>query len=103
MIKISPLISIFLGGDEVLSFCGISRIVETLPVIISPFKPSPLVAAITKSPFSYTRLTDNPSIFGSIEKSKSVSFKDKNLLIFLIKLSTSSLVIALSNESILVG
>ena len=42
-------------------------IVDTLLVIISPLNPSPLVAATVNWPFSYIRLTDKPSIFGSIE------------------------------------
>ena len=39
--------------------------VLTLWVIFSPTTPSPLVAALTNLPCSYSRETDKPSIFNS--------------------------------------
>ena len=47
------------------SFSGIARIVRTLDVISSPVVPSPRVAALTKTPFSYRILTARPSSFSS--------------------------------------
>ena len=47
------------------SFCGRFRNVLKFSVTSSPTVPSPLVAPRTKTPFSYSKDMDSPSIFGS--------------------------------------
>ena len=47
------------------NFLGMFFIVFRFSVTSSPTSPFPLVAPLTNSPFLYSRLTDNPSIFVS--------------------------------------
>ena len=61
----SPRTSKISGGSN--NFFGISSIVAKFSVIFSPKVPSPLDKPKTKSPFSYLKVDDIPSILFSDE------------------------------------
>jgi hypothetical protein len=57
------------GGSSPSATCiliEIALIVFRFGVTFSPRKPSPRVAPRTNAPFSYRRLIERPSIFGSV-------------------------------------
>ena len=92
LIKISPLTSMN-SGYSFFNLWGISLIVLILFVTISPVVPSPLVTPFNNIPLWYDSEIDNPSILGShINSNGILFFKDKNLLVLLIKSSISLMV-----------
>jgi len=72
--------------------------VRTLLVISSPVSPSPRVAALIKTPFSYNKLIAKPSSFTSQQYAISSSIFNLSRT-RLSKTKTSSVLNALSNDS----
>ena len=70
--KTSPRISMRSGKGGV-SLRGRDGMVSKLAVTSSPSAPSPRVAPLMKTPFSYSRLIESPSIFGSPTKASAPS------------------------------
>ena len=80
---------------------GTPLIVLMFSVISSPNNPLPLVAATVSSPFSYNKLADKPSIFGSATYSITVlSLIIRKFFIPSFHETTSSLFFAFCMESI---
>ena len=62
---ISPRTSMTAGGASIRSVRGTCSTVRTFAVMSSPIRPSPRVAALTSTPFSYVSAQATPSIFSS--------------------------------------
>ena len=58
------------GGNSPRRRCGRLRTVRRFSVTSSPVTPSPRVAPRTKTPFSYSRDMERPSILGSTQYSR---------------------------------
>lgn len=82
VIKTSPRISIRAGILSPYKRKGMALMVLTFSVIFSPVVPSPRVAACTKRPFSYSRLTASPSNFNSQQKVISSLFSDVHVNVY---------------------